>query len=77
MKFEKDPFNAFPEIGVTNFYFQNSRRPPVGHLDFRSVKERYNAQLGTKGNLHMKFEKDPFSTFPEIAVTNIHFQNPR
>ena len=77
MKFEKDPFSTFPEIAVTNFHFQNPKCLSVSHLEFRSVQNRYNAQLGTKGNLHMKFEKDPSSPFPEIVVTNFHSQNPR
>ena len=41
MKFENDPFYTFPEIAVTNFYFQNPRWPPVSHFEFGSVKKRY------------------------------------
>lgn len=29
-------------------------------------------KLGTKGNLHLKFEKDPSSICQEIVVTNNH-----
>ena len=71
MKFEKDPSSTFPEIAVTNFHSQNPRWPPISHLEFGLVQKRYIAQLGTKANLHMKFEKDPSCTFPEIAVTRI------
>ena len=77
MKFENDPFSTVQKIAVTIFHSQNPRWPSVRHLEFRSVKKTYNAQLGTKGNLHTKFEKDPFHAFPKIAVTNFHIQNPR
>ena len=46
------------------------------NLEFGSVQKRYNAQLGIKGNIHMKIEKEQSNTFPEIAVTNFYFQHP-
>ena len=70
-KLEKDQSSTFSEIAVTNFHLQNPRWPPVGYLEFGSSQKRYNAQLGTKGNLPMEFKKDSSSTFPEIAVTRI------
>ena len=69
VKFQKYPFVNFSEIALTNFQSQNQRWPPFGHVCFLiRLKMRY-AQLDLRGNLPVKFQKDPFSTFWEKVVT--------
>lgn len=52
------PFSTFWETVITVILF----------LDQSKID---NAHLGPKGKLHMKFQKDAFSTFSETAITRI------